>query len=366
MTRYTEEIKKAMDAYGYERLLPVQEKVIPLVEEGRNLFVQAETGSGKTAAYLIPLIRQDRKILVLAPTRELAVQIAEECEKLSVYTRRKQAACIGGIDIRKQENILRYHPATVIGTPGRILDLLDQDKLDTEFDAVVLDEADALFATGQFETVRDILHWVRCGQFICLSATMDEQLKGFFPHEFETVILDRKQLNTSIQAFKLLTEHKFRTLLKILNKEPVQQAIIFVNYRSTAAELAKKLAKRGILCEGFSAAVEEKDRLRIIRDLKAGRLRVLVATDAASRGLDAESVSHIIHYDPPADEDTFIQRSGRTAHRQNSGTAILLLKQEELTDEYAGLPDYIFLSGENDLDQPLEKKTEENGIYRYM
>lgn len=366
MTTYAEEIKRAMNLYGYESLLPVQERVIPLIEEGKNLLVQAETGSGKTAAYLIPLIRQDKKILVLAPTRELAVQIAEECEKLSIYTRRKQAACIGGIDIQKQENILRYHPSSVIGTPGRILDLLDQNKLDTAFDAIVLDEADALFSTGQFETVRDILNALGTAQFICLSATMNEQLQDFFTDDFETVIFDEKKLKSSIQAYRLMTEHKFRTLLKILNKEPVTQAIVFVKYRSTAAELAKKLAKRDILCEGFSAAVEEKDRLRIIRDLKAGKIRVLIATDAASRGLDAEGVSHIIHYDPPADEDAFIQRSGRTAHRQNSGTAILLLKQEEMTDAYEKIPEYTFIGSENELNKPLSFEKEEKSIYRYM
>lgn len=360
---YKEEVMKAFHELGYKELLPVQQQAIPMIEQGCSLFLQAETGSGKTAAYLIPILSAGSKALIIAPTRELALQIEEEAGKLAVYTRLRTAALIGGIDQKSQENKLRLHPDLIIATAGRLLDLFQQNKLDpAEMETVVLDEADQILSTGQYDDVRKVIEQIgHPVQTICVSATWNERFAGYLPENFEKLVIHDNRLNTSIDAYHILTDNKKKTLRRILTHEKISRAIIFVNHRSDAERLAQKLQNMNILSAAFSAALEERKRIKILKAFKDGEIRILTATDAAARGLDIPDVSHIIHYDLPFDAETYIHRSGRSAHQQNSGISIALLDSHDLETEDGrkirdDTPQYDIHTGEeNDLTIPLQE-----------
>ena len=364
-------LNKTLKELGYTELLPVQKKAIPAIESGKDLFIQAETGSGKTLAYLIPVLEKTdpysdhTEALIIAPTRELAVQISNIARKISVRTGHHIITLIGGMDIHKQENALKHRPTILIGTPGRIHDLLDQKKIDLSYLKItVSDEADQIITTGQREETEEILKGLHDYQTVCLSATHSDLLNTFFPHEHEEIILSSDQLNERIEAYYIETENKPRTLKHLLSSLPIQQAILFTNYKQDADRIADNLKKKHILCSAFSSSYEEKQRLSILKQFKEGKIRLLIATDAAARGLDLTDVSHIIHYDVPVDYATFIHRSGRTAHQGNNGTIITLLNKEDEETETGkqiletGKP----LSSENeegsDLSIPLRKKKE--------
>ncbi|MDD6259117.1 MAG: DEAD/DEAH box helicase [Erysipelotrichaceae bacterium] len=332
-------VKNSLNKAGITSLKPVQKKVIPEIEAGKNLFVQSETGSGKTLSYLIPVLdmcepMQDHpQALILVPTRELALQVSDTASQVSLLTRHHIVTVIGGLDIHKQENALRHHPDIVIGTPGRIMDLVNQNKLHlNELKICILDEADQIISTGQKEQTLSILHNVHV-QTVCLSATMNDQVISFLPEPYEILQFDNNHLNKNITSYYIETEDKQSTLFSLLDTLPVSQAIIFSNYKKDSACLAELLQKRNILCNDFSSEYEEKKRIHILNDFKKGKLRILVATDAAARGLDITDVSHIIHYDVPADYETYIHRSGRTAHQGNTGITITLMSTEDKQTE---------------------------------
>lgn len=366
-----EQLNKTLKELGYTTLLPVQQKAIPAIESGKDLFIQAETGSGKTLAYLIPVSEKTdpysdhTEALIIAPTRELAVQISDIAKKISVRTGHHIITLIGGLDIHKQENALKHRPTVLIGTPGRIKDLLDQKKIDlSHLKMTVLDEADQIISTGQREETEEILKGVHNDQIICLSATHSDDLNAFFPHEHEELILSTDHLNERIEAYYIETENKPRTLKQLLSSLPVEQAILFTNYKQDADRMAENLRKKHILCSAFSSSYEEKQRLSILKQFREGKIRLLIATDAAARGLDLTNVSHIIHYDVPADYATFIHRSGRTAHQGNHGTIISLLNKEDEESETGkqilktSQPITIENNRGSDLSRPLKKKKE--------
>lgn len=332
-------VKNSLKEAGITSLKPVQKKVIPEIEAGKNLFVQSETGSGKTLSYLIPVLdmceamQNNPQALILVPTRELALQVSDTADKVSSLTRHHIVTLIGGMDIHKQENALRHHPDIVIGTPGRIMDLVNQDKLHlNELKLCILDEADQIISTGQKEQTLSILNNVHV-QTVCLSATMNDQVISFLPEPYEILQLDDNHLNENITSYYIETEDKLHTLFSLLETLPISQAIIFSNYKKDAAYLSEQLKNRNILCSDFSSDYEEKKRIHILNNFKKGNIRILVATDAAARGLDITDVSHIIHYDIPIDYQTYIHRSGRTAHQGNTGITITLMNSEDMTAE---------------------------------
>ena len=324
------ELEKAMAEHGYKELTEVQEAAIPRIEQGESLFIRARTGAGKTAAYLLPIINKDRKALIITPTRELALQVYEEARRLSAYAKIHCALLIGGTEQKKQMNMLRSDPQIVIGTPGRITDLFEQGLLITDFSLLVLDEADQIIATGQYEDMRHMLDYLKEDiQTVCLSATWQDVYGEYLKGTFETVETDEARLNENISSYHILTDSKYQALLKILNHAGVDKAMVFVNHRSDTQRIQERLKRRGILAEAFSGALDERTRIRMIKDFQSGKIRVLIATDAAARGLDIAGVSHIIHYDLPVDEETYIHRSGRTAHQNNTGITITLVNEDE-------------------------------------
>lgn len=331
-----EEIKRALEEIGYLPLKQVQSEAIPLIDSGKNVLIQAETGSGKTAAFLIPLIHsidpksEKTSALIIAPTRELAIQINHEAEQIATYTGVHTVVVVGGLDRQKQENALRHRPHIIIGTCGRILDLQQSGLINfTDLKYLVLDEADLIYSTGQAKEADLILKLIPDVQRICTSATGKNMARRFLAKDTVELILNQEQLNQHIDAYYIETSHKETTLDQLLLHLPITSAMLFVSMKSEAEKISKHLKMEGILAEDFSSAHNEKSRLKIISRFQNGDIRILVATDAAARGLDLPDVSHIIHYDLPIDYETYIHRSGRTAHQGGNGISILLMNYEE-------------------------------------
>ena len=333
-------IQNALNEMGYHSLLPIQETVIPLIQEGKSLFVLAKTGSGKTASYLIPAIEQVQEsdtftsVLIIAPTRELAIQISLEAKLLASYTKVHIITLIGGMDSDRQLNALRHRPHIIIGTPGRLLDLYTQRAFDlSKLSLFIIDEADQVYSTGQSEEVNQLRKEIQGVQTICLSATKNDIIQTYFDTPFEEVLQGSVAVNEKISSYYLETENKKDTLLSLLQSLPIISAIVFVNHRSTAVELSDLLLRNRILSSAFSGYFDERKRIAIMSDFRKGDIRVLVATDAAARGLDIHELSHVIHYDIPIDTETFIHRSGRTAHQGDEGISISLLTPEDMKSE---------------------------------
>ena len=321
----------------------VQKQSIPAIAEGKNLFIQAKTGAGKTYAYLIPSVAcvdpqsNDTQVLIIAPTRELAVQIGESAERICPHFNVHPVVCIGGLDIDRQINALRHRPHIIIGTPGRLNDLLQQNRIRlNHLRMLIMDEADQIISTGQKEEVLSLLTNVPSGiQMVALSATSHEEVMQFLPDNTEKLILDENRVNDRIDVRYVITENRQETLLHLLQHLPITTAIVFTNYKEDANQISELLQNNRILSSAFSSYFEEKKRLSILKQFKEGKIRVLVATDAAARGLDISDVSHIIHYDLPMDVQTFIHRSGRSAHQGDTGMTILMGKDEQQISTYS-------------------------------
>ena len=321
----------------------VQKQSIPAIAEGKNLFIQAKTGAGKTYAYLIPSVAcvdpqsNDTQVLIIAPTRELAVQIGESAERICPHFNVHPVVCIGGLDIERQINALRHRPHIIIGTPGRLNDLLQQNRIRlNQLRMMIMDEADQIISTGQKEEVLSLLTNVPSGiQMVALSATSHEEVMQFLPDNTEKLILDENRVNDRIDVRYVITENRQETLLHLLQHLPITTAIVFTNYKEDANQISELLQNNRILSSAFSSYFEEKKRLSILKQFKEGKIRVLVATDAAARGLDISDVSHIIHYDLPMDVQTFIHRSGRSAHQGDTGMTILMGKDEQQISTYS-------------------------------
>ena len=288
------ELTKVLEDLHWLPLKPVQEKTIPLFLAGRNLLVQAETGAGKTAAYLLPLLQQtepfrdENRALIIAPTRELAMQIRETADTLSSYLPLHTALLIGGIAPGAQEAELKRRPQIIIGTPGRIVYMIKESLLDlSSLKVLVIDEADMVVSTGQAEELRMIMQYIdHPVQTVCFSATVSDTVNSFIKDEYESVFLDEAAISHNVSSYYVICEDRYRTLLDILKQQDISAAIIFVKFRSETVSLAEKLQKEGYLAEAFSAYEDEKTRRQALERFRNGRTRLLVATDAASRGID--------------------------------------------------------------------------------
>ena len=329
-------IEKAMKELGYYKLRPVQEISYQKFEENVSFALQAKTGSGKTLAFLYPALKEideeckETQLLIISPTRELAMQTSTLAKKLASFTRIPIVTCIGGIPISKQINSLKHRPLVVIGTPGRLLDLYEQGYLKVDgVKRLVLDEADQIISTGQYEETASLLNKVNAHMSL-YSATINEKVKRFISSNTEIITLDEAKVNEAIRANYVETEDKLNTLFTYFKTKEITSCIVFVSHKEGAMVLTKELKQRNILCSAFSSLYNERKRLSVLKDFKEGKIRVLVATDALARGMDIQDVSDIIHYELPEDIETFIHRSGRTAHNKESGNVLVLLNQNDL------------------------------------
>lgn len=331
------EIQKSLRQMGIASLTDMQKECISTIEKRQSVRIEAPTGAGKTYAYLIPALdmtdHEDihTKVLIIAPTRELAVQISEQTKKLSVYTGHHIIPLIGGINIQKQENALKNRPTILVATAGRLLDLMHQGKVDlANVSLFVIDEADEILSTGQKNDVSEVMNSLPDCPHVLVSATWNDQLNVFLPENYKTVQYGiENTINPDIQVYYDLCSDKKGELLRILAHEPIQKAVIFTKYIRDADSINQLLINQGYLSAPFSSYYDEGKRLHTIHAFHEGKIRILTATDAAARGLDISDITHVIHYDLPDSQTSFIHRSGRSAHQNHYGITILLITPED-------------------------------------
>jgi len=337
-------VLKALDDVGYEIPSPIQAETIPLLLAGNDVLGQAQTGTGKTAAFALPLLcrldlsQKDPQILVLTPTRELAIQVAEAFQKYAKYLEGFHVLPIyGGQDYRGQMRALKRGLHVVVGTPGRIMDHMRRGTLILDnLSALVLDEADEMLRMGFIDDVEWILEQTPANRQIALfSATMPAQIRRIAskylkdPKEV-TIKVATTTAATIRQRYWLVSGvHKLDALTRILEAEPFDAMIIFVRTRTITTELSEKLAARGYAVAALNGDIPQNQRERTIEQLKNGKLDILVATDVAARGLDVERISHVVNYDIPYDTEAYVHRIGRTGRAGRQGDAILFVAPRE-------------------------------------
>jgi len=335
---------KILDEVGYESPSPIQAKTIPLLLDGRDIIGQAQTGTGKTAAFALPLIsnmdlkQKDPQLLVLAPTRELAIQVAEAFQKYATYMKNFHVLPVyGGADYSGQIRALKRGVHVVVGTPGRVMDHIRKGTLKLGgLSALVLDEADEMLRMGFIDDVEWILEQTPDDRQIALfSATMPQQIRRIATKylnnpEQVTIKVKTATAETIRQRFWPVSGlHKLDALTRILEAEEFDAMIVFVRTKNSTAELADKLSARGYAAAALNGDIAQNQRERTIKNLKNGKLDIIVATDVAARGLDVERVSHVVNYDVPHDTESYIHRIGRTGRAGREGDAILFVAPRE-------------------------------------
>jgi superfamily II DNA/RNA helicase len=325
---------RAIEALGIKTPSPIQDKIIPEILNGRDVIGLAETGTGKTAAFLVPLIEKTlkehkRQTLILAPTRELAIQIEDELKKLSRNSRLFSVTCVGGINIRPQIRALRRKNHFVIGTPGRILDLINRkDFVTAHISTVVLDEADRMLDMGFIHDMKKILAATpENRETLLFSATMDkdtEKLVGDFLKNPIKISVKKKDVTNSIAQDVTHFKHntKFETLLDLLNKDEFKRVLIFGAMKHSVEKLARQLRASGVKAESIHGNKNHGQRQRALAKFKEGNARVLVATDVAARGIHVDNVTHVINYDLPNTFEDYVHRIGRTGRATKRGKAL--------------------------------------------
>ena len=337
-------ILKAVKQLGYEQPSPVQEASIPIILEGKNLLGTAQTGTGKTAAFALPFLSMlDEKqkapqILVLTPTRELAIQVAEAFQSYAKHIKGFHVLPIyGGADIGGQLRGLKRGSQVVVGTPGRMLDHLRRRSLDlSQVKGLILDEADEMLRMGFIDDVETILSKTPedC-QRALFSATMPPAIKRVadkYLGDAEQVSIEAKTKTVERieQSYLMVKGHqKMDALTRILDVEQFDGMIIFVRTKSSTLEIAEKLEARGFSSSALNGDLTQAVRERTINRLKKGQIDIVVATDVAARGLDVERISHVINYDIPYDNESYVHRIGRTGRAGREGKAILFITQKE-------------------------------------
>lgn len=337
-------ILQAVEKVGYEKPSPIQAKSIPLLLEGHDLLGQAQTGTGKTAAFALPMLSNIdpdeafTQLLVLAPTRELAIQVAEAFQVYASFSKKIRVLPVyGGQSYDNQIRQLKRGVQVVVGTPGRIIDHIKRKtlKLD-QLRFLVLDEADEMLRMGFIDDVELILsHAPEKRQTALFSATMPTQIKKIaqkYLNNPQHIKIESKVSTASTirqRYIQVAGHHKLEALTRILEVEEYDGVIVFVRTKTATIELADKLAARGYDVEALNGDIAQAARERTVDKLKQGKIDILVATDVVARGLDVERVSHVINYDVPHDTESYVHRVGRTGRAGRAGDAILFISHRE-------------------------------------
>ncbi|HEY3314533.1 MAG TPA: DEAD/DEAH box helicase [Bacillota bacterium] len=337
-------ILKALDEMGFEEPSPIQAAAIPVLLEGKDLVGQAQTGTGKTAAFAIPLLQRldpavrGPQALVLAPTRELALQVTEEFAKIGKHLDVRGLAVYGGQPIERQIKALRAGVSVVIGTPGRILDHLERRTLRLEqVHAFVLDEADEMLSMGFIEDVETILtHLPTERQTVCFSATMPAPIVRIterYTNAPAKISIGQRGIAAPPaieQAYYEIRERdKVEALARIIDHEAISRGIIFCRTKRSCDELASALQARGYLAEAIHGDLNQMQRNRVLARFKEGQVELLIATDVAARGLDVENVTHVVNYDIAQSPESHVHRAGRTGRVGREGTVFTLIHPRE-------------------------------------
>ncbi|MEN8686514.1 MAG: DEAD/DEAH box helicase [Desulfuromonadales bacterium] len=355
------EVMRGIEGVGFVDLTPVQEESIPLALMGRDVAAQAQTGTGKTAAFLItlftrllnnpPSAKGAPRALVIAPTRELVVQICADAEGLGASCPFKVQAIFGGVDYEKQRRALQTGVDVIVATPGRLIDYVKQNIFSLKHvEALVIDEADRMFDMGFIRDLRYILRKLppfEKRQTMLFSATLSHRVMEL-AYEFmklaEKVSIEPEQVTAERVeqiVYHVARREKFPLLLGLLKQEQEEiRAMVFVNTKKEGEHLSGRLQMNDYKVAYLSGDIAQKKRLRIIEDFKAGRLNLLVATDVASRGLHVEDVTHVVNYDLPQDAEDYVHRIGRTA-RAGAGGKSISFADEDLAYFLPDIEEYI-------------------------
>lgn len=334
---------KGLDDAGFEHPTHIQSKLIPPMLDGRDLLGQAKTGTGKTAAFALPILNHADKdtpvqALILAPTRELAIQIVSEIDELARHTPIRAAAVTGGASFKKQRDAIEGGTQIIVGTPGRIMDLHGRRTLSFgNLRWVVLDEVDRMLDIGFRDDIRKILSQVRTEhQTVFVSATISDEIerlgRRFMKDDADKIITVAKSLTVSqvTQHYVPVERRRKKDLLvKLLNEEEPALTVVFCRMKVTVDEVARHLKANDIDAFAIHGDLGQGRRNRIMERLRAGKLEVLVASDLASRGLDVQGITHIINYDLPEDPEVYVHRIGRTARAGHSGVAWAFVEPTE-------------------------------------
>lgn len=340
-----QQVLDALDKIGYETPSPIQAEAIPLLSEGHDLIGQAQTGTGKTAAFALPMLAKinpeinQPQLVVLAPTRELAIQVAEAFQAYAAFSDRIRILPVyGGSSYDHQLRQLKRGVQIVVGTPGRVIDHIKRKTLRLDnVSMLVLDEADEMLRMGFIDDVEWVLEQVpQRRQTALFSATMPPQIRKIadkFLNEPKTVKIASKTSTAEKirQRFcKVSPNNKLEALTRVLEVEEFDGVIIFVRTKTATTELADKLAARGYDVEPLNGDIQQKSRERTVDRLKQGQIDILVATDVVARGLDVDRVSHVINFDIPYDTESYVHRIGRTGRAGREGEAILFISPREM------------------------------------
>lgn len=337
------DLMQALEKAGYTEPTPIQAQMIPIMLTGVDVIGQAQTGTGKTAAFALPIIQNlipgQRKpqALVLSPTRELAMQVAKAFEMYGAYTDVRVLAIYGGSSYGRQIGALKRGVDVVVGTPGRLLDLLKKKSLDlSNVHTLVLDEADEMLSMGFIDDIETLLDATSLRRQIALfSATMPtaiRRLASKYLNEPESIVIKKKQLTVAAieQRYYIVNQRdKLAAITRIFEVEDVSRALIFARTRAGTGELANALASRGFSADMINGDLSQDARERVMSRFRNDRLKVLVATDVAARGLDIDDISHVFNYDLPDDPEVFVHRIGRTGRAGKKGIAISLFTPKE-------------------------------------
>ena len=341
---------KILDDVGYETPSPIQAQAIPLLLEGRDVVGQAQTGTGKTAAFALPILsmldlkQKDPQVLVLAPTRELAIQVAEAFQKYASYLKGFHVLPVyGGQDYAVQIRALKRGVHVAVGTPGRVMDHIRRGTLNLKsLTTLVLDEGDEMLRMGFIDDVEWILDQIpKKRQIALFSATMPQQIRRIATRYLnDPVEITIKVKTTTAETIRqrfwpVQGFHKLDALTRILEAEPFDAMLIFVKTKIATVDLSEKLAARGYASTALNGDIQQRQRERAIENLKKGKLDILVATDVAARGLDVSRISHVVNYDIPYDTESYVHRIGRTGRAGREGDAILFVAPREKRLLYA-------------------------------
>ncbi|MDY0395370.1 DEAD/DEAH box helicase [Virgibacillus halophilus] len=337
-------IMRALEKMGFEEATPIQSETIPLALQGMDVIGQAQTGTGKTAAFGIPILekidskQRDIQALIVAPTRELAIQVAEEINRLAKFKGIRALPVYGGQHMDRQIRSLKERPQIVVATPGRLLDHLRRKTIRVDnVQTAVLDEADEMLNMGFIDDIRDILKSIpEERQTLLFSATMPKEIRDIATHlmkEPKEVKIKAKELTVEniVQYFVEIPEkYKFDTLSNHLDINDPDLAIVFARTKKRVDEVAEGLQVRGFRAEGIHGDLTQGKRMSVLNKFKHGRVDVLVATDVAARGLDISGVTHVYNFDIPQDPESYVHRIGRTGRAGRMGEAISFITPREM------------------------------------
>jgi len=343
---FHKDLAKGVKIAGFKEPSPIQKMAIPIIEEGRDLVAQAHTGTGKTAAFGLPMLDKLAKgeierALVITPTRELATQVSDELYHLGRFAGIRTLTVYGGVGYGRQIALIHKGVQIVVATPGRLKDLYRKGKIDVfNPEIVVLDEADEMLDMGFLEEIKEIFEYIpQNRQTLLFSATMPEPIKELANHilyqpEFISVVGDEETTNNVIdQRYYVINENqRDEAIVKLLETEDTNKCIIFCRMKREVDRLTEHLQALGFNAAGLHGDLEQQDREVIIKAYRRGQTKIMVATDVAARGLDVKDVTHVFNYHIPFDPQSYVHRIGRTGRAGKSGQAITLVTTEEFRE----------------------------------